>query len=267
MKQKEPQFLLGVRPWESPLPVRSVQSLGKKYSELQFFYRVDHHLTLLQSSSCHQNLRPKGQILALDCTTSQPEGNLSALCTKLLEECHQKSYRGIATFFPYTPHPSPLKELTTTLDHLTKKEGLSFYTTEEYAPYTQHAFLFLSTALSGGTLQGRFSTAIEQYSASRIVMDLEPMGEDFLLPSPKGTGEKKTLEEIHRQIATEAPFVFFSRELCGKYFTYQNTERSLRFVLFDDETTLKEKIALAKQWHLHGVSLTWSEMSPFSLFH
>lgn len=266
MKPKEPILLLGVRPWESPLPIRSIPSISKNHRELQWFYRLDHHLTLLQSGSCHENLKPKGHILALDSTTSQPEGDPQRVCDTLLEECHRKGYHGIATFFPYTPHPSPLKQLTSLLDQRSKKEGLSYYTTEEYASFTQYAYLFLSTALSGGTLEGRFSQAIQRYTPSRIIMDLEPMGEDFLLPSPKGTGDKKTLEEIHAQIARDHPSVFFSRELCAKYFTHQNRENSMRFLLFDDQSTLKEKMLLAKQWKLQGISTTWSEALPYQLF-
>lgn len=270
MKQTHPFYLLGVRPWESPLLSRSIASIARNHQELQLFYRIDPTLTLLQSGSCHENISPKGQIMAMDCSTSQPQGSpkeMEQLLRHILTQCQRQGYGGIATFFPYTPHPSPLKELTTRLDEEANKHHLLYYTTEEYAPFTRHSKIFLSTALSGGSLEERFAQAIHRYSPQRILMDLEPMGVDFLLPSPKGTGIPRTREEIALQIAQENPFVFFSRELCAKYFTHQHTENSLRFLLFDDETTLNEKIKRAKQWNLYGVSLTWSQVMDFSLFH
>lgn len=270
MKQTHPFYLLGVRPWESPLSSRSISSIARNHGELQLFYRINPALALLQSGSCHQNLSPKGQIMAMDCTTALPQGSfkeIESLLRHILAQCKGQGYKGIATFFPYTPHPSPLKELTTRLDEEAKKEQLLYYTTEEYAPFTHHSKIFLSTALSGGSLEERFSSLIHRYSPQRIVMDIEPMGVDFPLPSPKGTGNPRTLEEINVQIAQEKPYVFFSRELCAKYFTHHNTPHSLNFLLFDDPSTLREKINRAKQWDLYGVSLTWSQVVDFSLFH
>ena len=45
---------------------------------------------------------------------------------------------------------------------------------------------------------------------------------------------------------TLRPAVFFSRELCARYFTYMSRESGAHFVLFDDKDTLAKKLEVAR---------------------
>lgn len=43
------------------------------------------------------------------------------------------------------------------------------------------------------------------------------------------------------------PAVFFSRELCARYYTYMNRDTGAHFVLFDDGDTMLRKVEVARQ--------------------
>jgi hypothetical protein len=46
---------------------------------------------------------------------------------------------------------------------------------------------------------------------------------------------------------TLRPAVFFSRELCARYYTYMNRDTGAHFVLFDDGDTMLRKVEVARQ--------------------
>ena len=48
------------------------------------------------------------------------------------------------------------------------------------------------------------------------------------------------------------PSVFFSRELCARYYTYMDRDTGAHFVLFDDGDTMLRKVEVARR---AGVSL------------
>lgn len=51
---------------------------------------------------------------------------------------------------------------------------------------------------------------------------------------------EEKLEQLH-------PSVFFSHELCARYFTYMSRESGAHFVLFDDRDTLRKKLEVAQE--------------------
>lgn len=258
MNQRENTVLIGVRPQELSLTKR------QKGVELQLLYRLDGNLNLLQAGTSSAQAFRKGQIMGIDCVSTVVQGDVEACCRQILGQCERHGYGGICCLFPFGGL-NLLRNVVKSLELACKERFLSFYVSEDYGKDVERGKILVSTALSGGTLEGRFRGLMERFGASRIVMDIECMGEDFLLPAPKGCGDKLEYEEITQLMHRENASVFFSKELCARYFTYQNRENSLRFVLFDDQGTVREKIACARKWHLGGVAVTWGEVSSWNL--
>ena len=106
------------------------------------------------------------------------------------------------------------------------------------------ATILLCTALSGGTLEGRLTQAVDQYGAEHLALDLQRLAMDFPLPCPGGQGTPLTLPQLEA-LAAGRP-TFYSDALCARYFTLTRQGQT-HFVLFDDARTLRRKLELARQ--------------------
>ena len=102
----------------------------------------------------------------------------------------------------------------------------------------------MCTALSGGTLEGRLTQAVDQYGAEHLALDLQRLTMDFPLPCPGGQGTPLTLPQLEA-LAAGRP-TFYSDALCARYFTLTRQGQT-HFVLFDDARTLRRKLELARQ--------------------
>lgn len=223
-----------------------------EHQQIHMNYRVGAGFQLLRGGGKGKELGQKGQLLGVSTQSASPVGEVLPFCQQLVQEGKQREFRGIACFFPYSGNYG-LHQVVAELDGLCKRENLEFFAPESYGKDMKRGFIMVSSALSGGTLEQRFEKVSARWGKERVVMEIEEMGEDFLLPSPRGSGDPVTGVEIGEIIAREGASVYFSTELCARYFTYQNQEHSLRFVLFDDAGTVQEKIRLAKKWGLGGV--------------
>lgn len=250
MKQQETKFLVGVRGKE----------LGKAVGalEVQLLYRVDPQLKLLQVSGVSPQARRKGQIMGIDSREMAPHGDVEAFVVQVGSVLDLCGYGGVACIFRGMGNPC-LRETVKALEGLCKNRGIPLLLPETYGDVGDYGKILISTALSGGSFQGRFRQAVGEYGASRVVMDVEPMGMDFLLPAPHGTGKALRYEEIQTLLRTKRGESFFSQELCAKYFTYGNGAHSLHFVLYDDSGTMEEKIRLGKLWKLWGVAVSYGD--------
>ena len=56
------------------------------------------------------------------------------------------------------------------------------------------------------------------------------------------------------------PAVYWSSELCARYFTYRAGD-GVHFVLFDDGASLQKKLELAHRLGIRHVCAAWSEIS------
>ncbi|MDD3347359.1 hypothetical protein [Oscillibacter sp.] len=57
----------------------------------------------------------------------------------------------------------------------------------------------------------------------------------------------------------EAPTVFFSQDLCARYFTYVK-DASAHFVLFDDADTLRQKLRIGAGMGFNAAFFMWPEV-------
>lgn len=254
MKQGEVAFFLAVRPLE--------MGLARKVREVQMLYRVDGKLKLLQAAQVKGKRR--GQIMGIDTVVGAPVGDVDYVCRQVRTQVEEHGYGGICCSFSGNAFGC-LAKVVEHLSDYCRDLGLLFLVSEGYGEIGTYSKVLVSTALSGGDIEGRFRRMGEKYGRQRVMMDIEPMGEDFLIPSPKGTGEKRTVQEIRRLGQEKKAQIFFSKELCARYFTYENGENSLRFVLFDDEGTIQEKMRLAKLWELSGIVATYEEIRSWNL--
>ena len=105
------------------------------------------------------------------------------------------------------------------------------------------ATILLCTALSGGTLEGRLTQAVDQYGAEHMALDLQRLAMDFPVPCPSGQGTALTRSQLAALAAGRS--TFYSDALCARYFTLTREGRT-HFILFDDAQTLRRKLALAR---------------------
>lgn len=93
-----------------------------------------------------------------------------------------------------------------------------------------------------------------------MALDAQRVRMDFTLPARTGEGRALSAEQFREICRRESPAVFFSVELCAKYFSYSR-EGSAHFLLFDDADTLKRKLRLASSLNLAAAFLMWPEVS------
>lgn len=201
-------------------------------------YRVGHDGHLLRAVLPPQ-LRGGLAVLS-DCDApTAPWGE--ALAQELLQECLQRSYAGVMLDLE---RRTPQGVFVRILDDTLHRHHRRLIVGEEYAPYAVHASLLINTAISGGVLSERLTQAATQYGAERLTLDLQRLAMDFPLPCPGGEGTVLPLDELDR--LRQGHSVFFSEELCARYFTYRRGNAT-RFVLFDDAETMQRKIAMGEK--------------------
>lgn len=172
-------------------------------------------------------------------------GSPQAALQQILRLCVQRDFRGVVLDLesPPTPH---LCKLIATLDQALEGQNRGLFLPEAYSGFSKRAFLYFSSALSGGSLQKRLAEAVGKYGKERLVLSLHRACEDFFLPSPQGAGHPLSQQALRQRMAQLEPRVFFSQDLCAHYFTYMSRETGAHFVLFDDAVSFGKKLELAR---------------------
>lgn len=187
----------------------------------------------------------RGGLMVVDGQGFDGQGDPGALCQQLLRECSARSFSGIICDFEGPPVPM-LERMLPRLEEAAARRGLALYVPESYGRRTGRARVLISSALSGGSLTGRLEEAAQTFGGwERLALGLERVAEDFLLPSPTGCGQPLSREKLTQLMGERSPSVFFSNQLCARYFTYMGRDGSAHFVLFDDGATLRKKLQLA----------------------
>jgi hypothetical protein len=172
-------------------------------------------------------------------TPLQPE----VLCRDVLQECSRRGFSGVVLDFegPLDASRAPLIRL---LDRQLARFRLRLYVPERLGACADRAAVLICSALSGGSLRDRLERAAARFSPRPMALDCQRLAMDFLLPSPNGEGLPLSREQLSRM--REGHSVYFSEELCARYFTYA-TRTHTHFVLFDDADTIRRKIRLAEE--------------------
>lgn len=192
--------------------------------------------------SCPLPPRLRGGLLALSDKKAPLLSKPMPLCREILYLCAQRRFSGVVLDFEQ-PVRNDLGELCHQLERILLPAGYRLFVPEAYAAATPRATILLCTALSGGKLEERLAEAAAQFGAQRLALDLQRLAMEFPLPSPSGSGTPLSLEELRQKMAGRP--VFFSSELCARYFT-RTKNGVTTFTLFDDGDTMARKLALAQ---------------------
>ena len=202
-------------------------------------------------------LEARGGLMALSDRDVPPVERPEALCGAILRECGRRGYTGILLDFEHSPRP----DLTALVRALGKQAGRrKLYLPESYGAAAPGACVLISTAVSGGSLAQCLREAADRWGGyQHLALDVQRLRMDFTLPAPSGQGTPLSAEEFQALWDRENPSVFFSQDLCARYFTY--TQRgSVHFVLFDDADTLSRKVRLGAGAGIGTAFFLWPEI-------
>ena len=237
-----------------PEDVTAAQAHGLTLAHMA--YRVGGGPHLFRSN---QPNPPRGGLMYIDDGGFDGRGTPDAFCQEVVRECAARGFGGVVCAFD-----RKLPLLSTVVEQLGPmlvRQGRSFYVSEPYGRCTATGRVLIPTALSGGSLRQRLGEAVERYGAGRVALAVERTAADFFLPSPDGQGRPLTREELAAKRRELSPSVFFSDELCARYFTYMNRQSGAHFVLFDDAGSIRKKLRLAEALGIDRALLCYPEVS------
>lgn len=241
------------------LPPRQLPALqGWRVTPAHLTYRLGPGPHLFRADST----APRGGLMVVDDQDFNGLGPAGPLCQEILRECQARNFSG--AILDFENRLPPLEQMAAALDEQFARRGWTLFVPERYASKAPHARVMIPSALSGGSLQQRLEEALERFGESRVVLALEKRAEDFRLPSPSGCGQSLNEQDLEALMNRLRPSVFFSGELCARYFTYMSRENGAHFVLFDDGDTLRRKLDVARQLSIRTFLAPWAEVSPYA---
>lgn len=244
------QLYLGITP-------RDLSSAsGWKQGFAHVAYRIGSDSTLLRQALPDV---VRGGLLSVSDREAPEVQDPEALTSAALRECGRRNYAGVLLDFEAEPRRD-LEDFVHLLGQALTRTHRSLYVPEPYGRCSDHAVVLINSAISGGTLSQRLTEASADWGAARIALDVQRLRMDFTLPARTGEGCPLSAGEFRALCRRENPAVFFSAELCGKYFSYSR-EGSAHFLLFDDADTLKRKLRLASSLDLNAAFLMWPEVA------
>ncbi len=191
----------------------------------------------------------KNDLLFLDGDSWNENSEIPSIIQQLIKECKTQHYRGAILDFSKSPTQRTVS-LIKQLDTMMHKQNLRLYLPECYHSYSKSANIIISSAISGGSLQQRLTSAKQTYGSNRITLSIERCAEAFSLPTLKGKSTSLSRLELQKRIQTTSPSIFYSNELCANYFTYLNQYGSAHFILYDDAKSIHRKFSLAKNLNI-----------------
>lgn len=185
---------------------------------------------------------PRGGAMVLDTRGMDGGTDVAGLCRQVAHECGARSFCAVVCD-GYVP-----RQVAAGLDEVLTRRNVDLYVPEQLGEYTANARVMIGSALSGGSLACRLQEAAERFGGTeRVALRVERVAEDFFLPAPSGCGKALGERELSAMMTRLKPAVFFSDELCARYFTYMTPEGGAHFVLFDDATTVRKKLQVARR--------------------
>lgn len=222
-------------------PQEAVKAERYGLTSAHMSYRVGGGLHLFRTQT---PMPVRGGIMVLDHLGWSGQGSPEAFCQEVARECAARGFKGVLCDFEGQPMVG-LKRALELLAPMFQKRRWSLYIPESYAFSAPAVKIVIPTALSGGSLQQRLSQAAERYGADHVALGLEWVAEDFDLPAMQGVGKALSWEELDELLTQRSPAVYFDRGLCAHYFTYMRTGQSAHFVLYDDASSIAEKVGMA----------------------
>ena len=210
----------------APTEMMAAQSFGLTLAHMA--YRVGGGPHLFRANL---PIPARGGLMMIDDAGFDGRGDPGPFCQEVMRECTARGYTGVICGFD---RPFPLLgRVIAELSPLLERQGWPFYISELYARYSDTAKILIPTALSGG----------------------------FFLPSPTGQGIPLSQEALQARIEERSPTIFFSGELCAHYFTYMNKQNGAHFILFDDASSIRKKLHVARTLDISDALLPYPEVA------
>ena len=179
--------------------------------------------------------RTHGGMMVLGDLDSGAIRDTAALCRDVWRECGNRGFGGVLADFEQGASADRVAFLDA-LSRVLSRNGKQLFVPESYGAKLPQAHVLICTALSGGELRQRLAEAARTFGGKRLALDLQRLRMSFPL----------TGEELDALMGRRQPVVFYSNDLCAKYFTATENGES-RFVLFDDAGSLQRKIQLGRE--------------------
>lgn len=192
-------------------------------------------------------LRTRGGLMLVsdrDCATIR---DITGLCRGIWQECGNRGFGGVVADFEQSYSPDRA-QLLQKLAPILQRNHRQLFVPETYGQQVPQALVLICTAISGGTLAQRLEEAQQQFGP-RLALDLQRLRMRFPLPCPTGEGAPLTEAELRELIEQHCPTVFYSADLCAKYFTVSKQGEN-HFILFDDADTLLKKVQLGEKFSI-----------------
>lgn len=219
-------------------------------------YRIGQDSTLLRQNLL---LQSRGGLLSVSDREAPPIADVGALCAAVLRECGRRGYGGVVLDFEESP-TEDRKDFARRLSQELSRSRRTLFLPEAYS--VPGSVTPLCSAISGGHFSEYLQNAVKTRGAGRIALDVERLRMDFRLPCPSGQGVPLSGREF-QQLLSLSPTVFFSQELCAKYFTYVRGGEP-HFVLFDDAETLNRKVRIAGEMGICAAFFMWPEIADIA---
>ena len=238
----------------TPEELREAGKYGCAFAHVA--YRIGQNSTMLRQNLL---LQTRGGLLSVSDREAPLIEDPQALCAAVLRECGRRGYGGVLLDFEERPRRDRLA-FVEQLGRTLSAGRRTLYLPERYAGAAPGAVVLLCTAVSGGSFSQYLQEAVAQAGgAGRLALDVQRLRMDFRLPARSGEGESLTGEALEALMEREHPAVFFSQDLCARYFTYSRDGES-HFVLFDDADTLNQKLRLGAGMGFHAAFFMWPEV-------
>lgn len=242
------QIYLAVTPGEYP----SASGFSRSFAHVA--YRIGPESRLLRQNLL---LQVQGGLLSLSDRDAPPITAPEILCAGVVRECARRNYAGVLLDFE-APPAEDRRAFARLLAQRLRHSRRTLYVPEVYA--VPGAIPLICTALSGGSFSQRLQEAARQFGgAEHLGLDVQRLRMDFTLPARTGEGRPLSAEEFRALVERESPAVFFSQELCARYFTYTR-DLETHFVLFDDEGTLRQKLRTGASMGFSAAFFMWPEI-------
>ena len=185
-------------------------------------------------------LEPSSSLLGVsDLCALQAQGDGGQFCSDLIAEVRALGCPGV--FLDLEQNYPMLQGFVEQADRRLAEENIPLYVPERGAQGLRYAAAVCEAAVSGGSFDQRFANLLARYGEGRVAAMIQPVCTSFQLPSTNADGVQLTRDDLERLRAQYGAQVFFSKELCAKYFTYMDEMSQGHFILFDDKSTIQEK--------------------------
>lgn len=219
-------------------------------------YRIGSDSTLLRQNLL---LQTRGGLLCISDCDAPVIPDPEKLCAAAARECGRRGYSGVFLDFEQALSPDRLAFVR----QLAQQCGSArrpLYVTARGGRAIPGTISLIGTAISGGNFtQYLQESAASHGGAGRTALDIQRLRMEFTLPSRTGRGKPLSGRELQQLLEQEQPAVFFSEDLCARYFTYRR-DGDTRFVLFDDAETISRKLRLGAELGFSAAFLLWQEI-------